>query len=750
MARVHAAGGARRRVATRRWIARVVAAAACVVAAGAVAQGQGSRPVEVDLDEGAGWVASNVGLLTLIDGESAEVVARVDIGSGSPAMSSTQNGLVGYAIDGQRGTMVRVDPRTFDADEPVQVVAGAAGHMDAHAATGAVYVVDEARGRVAVATPDLAVNRGHERSVADQVGSSAVDRDGRLWLLGATTGDVWSFDGADTQHARSVVAHPDQAQLVVADGKPIVVDGAERRAFEVHRSGGAGGRACIDAPAEDDSLRFGGAEKDARVYAVSGQQGVLRMSDLDSGECGDVALAVARPGSILGQPVEHAGRVFVPNYTDGTVTVVDIDRRTTVTTPEPVAQGIFELFVEDGFVFYNDPETERAGVIHLDGSFSPVLKYDPTQPRADLDNFTPAVEQPPQPADTGTAPDQAPGTDTTSTTAAAAPAGGDSSDGSVDDGGSTTSTSSAAAGGGSGPATSDPGAVPQDHSSSTTRSGPGSTVTSPPSGPGSTTGTTGGTGPGGGGPGTSSPGTSSPGTSAPGTSGTTDTTGSTVSEPTCTGPDSDGDGIPDDCDPLIDSDGDGVADSADQCQGFDDRHDADADGIPDDCDPDDDNDGVPDLNDLCPGSDDRIDVDNDGTPDGCDPVIGGPPVASIQDVAFEDAGDATFVTVTGTVSNPGTSPLDHVTVSISAQVSCLGGGNSFTDSTNQTDASGLTTFTVSFPESCPPPIKCKFGPPNPSPPGCDEFVPPAGITGTVSAVAVNTDGEAGPRGSFEF
>ncbi len=77
----------------------MIAAAACVVSVAAVAQGKGQRPIEVDLDAGVAWVASNVGLMTLIDGESAEVVARVDIGTASPAMTSSQADLVGYAVE---------------------------------------------------------------------------------------------------------------------------------------------------------------------------------------------------------------------------------------------------------------------------------------------------------------------------------------------------------------------------------------------------------------------------------------------------------------------------------------------------------------------------------------------------------------------------------------------------------------------------------------------------------------------------
>jgi hypothetical protein len=401
MASPRAAGGVRRRISStwRRWSLRVPALAACVLAVGVVSRGQGPAPVQVDMEAGGAWVASNVGLMTLIDGETAQVVARVDVGGASGALTASQAGATGYAVDGQAGTVVRVDPRTFAASPPIEVVPGAAGHMTAHAAERAVYVLDQDRGRVVVAGPDdLAVRDGRGASVADEVRSSVVDRHGRLWLLGATTGNLVAFDGhAAPRRVEHAVAHPDEAELVVAAGETVVVDRAAQQVRQINGAGHVTHRACIDASARDDTLRFGGAEHGALVLAVSGRQGVLRVSDLNGGGCADVAIPVTTPGSDLGDPVEHGGRVFVPNFSTGRVEVVDVERGTSTSTDEQVADGHFQLFLVQGFVFFNDPDSERAGVIHLDGSVAAVAKYDPTDPRSSLDNDRLAGAARPQP-----------------------------------------------------------------------------------------------------------------------------------------------------------------------------------------------------------------------------------------------------------------------------------------------------------------------------------------------------------------
>ncbi|MGH3308683.1 MAG: hypothetical protein ACRDOX_13450, partial [Nocardioides sp.] len=88
------------------------------------------------------------------------------------------------------------------------------------------------------------------------------------------------------------------------------------------------------------------------LYVVSGDDGVLRVSDLGSGDCGDVAVEVADPGNDLGAPQESRGRVFVPDFTAGTVIVVDLESRRVTRTAELVTPGTaFELFDRDGIVF---------------------------------------------------------------------------------------------------------------------------------------------------------------------------------------------------------------------------------------------------------------------------------------------------------------------------------------------------------------------------------------------------------------
>ena len=152
----------------------------------------------------------------------------------------------------------------------------------------------------------------------------------------------------------------------------------------------------MDVSPTDDAVRFAGGTARDEVYTVSGTDAVLRVTDLSTGTCDTVVSRIAAPGSDLGTPVELDGRLFVPDFSTGRVVVVDLDiRRVLVTTNPLVDVGTaFDLTAKDGFVFYNDTASEKAGVLDLDGTVRSVSKYDPAQPALGLE----APEQPEPPA----------------------------------------------------------------------------------------------------------------------------------------------------------------------------------------------------------------------------------------------------------------------------------------------------------------------------------------------------------------
>jgi len=378
---------------------RVVAGGGVLLAAAVVAsvavRGNGERSTTFEMVDGAAWVASSqVGLMTLIDGASGQVAARVEVADGPSELTVAQTATTGYAVDGGTGSVSRVDPTTFAVGAPVQAIDAADRGVQAWASDDALYVVDADRGRVAVADPtDLRPLEGAPSSLAAEITSTTLDGDGRLWL-GTSGGDLLWFDGADRHDRADAVTDPRDADLLPVDGGVALLDRGAQTVTLLDDQGRPRDEVCVDTDPTDASVRFAGSPRRRRVYVVSGDDGVLRVSDLDASDCRAVAVPVADAGDNLGVPEEVGGRVLVPDYTTGTVAVVDLGDGSVHRTGELVPAGTpFQLFDRDGIAFYNDPQSERAGVVHLDGSFTAVAKYDPADPSAGIDE--PAADESP-------------------------------------------------------------------------------------------------------------------------------------------------------------------------------------------------------------------------------------------------------------------------------------------------------------------------------------------------------------------
>jgi PKD repeat protein len=137
---------------------------------------------------------------------------------------------------------------------------------------------------------------------------------------------------------------------------------------------------------------------------------VLLVADLSDTSCDNTLVDLHVTDHELGAPREAAGRVFVPDFTAGRVLVVDVAARRVLANVAVLPERTeFELVPQGSFVFYNDPATEHAGVVRLDGSTKEIRKYNPDDPgdgvfrgpgTGDGKGATPPQSSPPNPPPT--------------------------------------------------------------------------------------------------------------------------------------------------------------------------------------------------------------------------------------------------------------------------------------------------------------------------------------------------------------
>ncbi|CAM3900937.1 PKD domain-containing protein [Kibdelosporangium persicum] len=361
---------------------------------------------DVRLLSGAAWLSSSkVGQVTLLDGNNVEVAAQVQVAPAGHSLEVAQQGSTAYAVDRSAGTVRRVEGGTYELSDPQAPIPDATNGLAVIPGRDTVYTVDKRRGMLAYTDPKSLAPQGN--AVTFAAGTAMIDDNGTLWAIDARTGDLTHVrDGK--LNIRRQVAQPGGAELTMVGGRPVVVDIAGRKAVSVDSDTGRPGDPVELDLRTTDTVQVSGSRRADRLYLVVGR-GVLNVCDLAANDCGKVI--GLREGNTYGPPVEAGDQVFVPDYTTGQVWIIDVENSRVIAKPTVLAPDVrFELLVRDGVVFYNDTNSERAGVIQLDGKVINAAKYDAGNPGKGLSGSV-APSAPPQrtsPAGQAVAPAQPP------------------------------------------------------------------------------------------------------------------------------------------------------------------------------------------------------------------------------------------------------------------------------------------------------------------------------------------------------
>lgn len=361
----------------------IAALAAAVVAAAIAVVGlnQGNDVRGARMLPGSAWLASaRVGQITLLDGASAEVSAQVKVAGPGDALTVVQQGSTAYTVDQSAGTIRRVDGATFDPTPPAAPIADAhGGGLDVIAGPTSLYTLDTTRGLLASTDPKTLDRHGEMLSVASRLaaGTVTVDDAGALWAVDTGSGDVVRVLGTD-KTTRSGVVKPGTSVITIAHGHPVIVDLTDRKAVSLDGDNGrVTGTFGLDLQ-PNDQIQVSASPHAERLYVVAAR-GVLDVCDITAERC-DNAIPL-NVGSDFGPAVEAGDRVFVPDYTTGQVWIISLRDSRVIAKPNVLQPKTrFQLMARDGLVFYNDTNSEAAGVVQLDGGVTQIKKYDKDNP----------------------------------------------------------------------------------------------------------------------------------------------------------------------------------------------------------------------------------------------------------------------------------------------------------------------------------------------------------------------------------
>jgi hypothetical protein len=115
----------------------------------------------------------------------------------------------------------------------------------------------------------------------------------------------------------TAITSGDGGRLVLADGAPVTIDLTNRTATRIDPETGhpTGDAACIDTSPADSTVTVAGSTSRPEIYTASGQDGALRITDLNTGGCAriiPISDQVRCPGSAAGsdlarriEPCQH-------------------------------------------------------------------------------------------------------------------------------------------------------------------------------------------------------------------------------------------------------------------------------------------------------------------------------------------------------------------------------------------------------------------------------------------------------------
>lgn len=322
---------------------------------------------------GSAWLPSReVGELTLVNGASAEVVARVAVAMPGDRLDALQDGSTGFAVNRTTGSIRRVDGATHDLTQPTTPIPGARDGLAVYLSGDSLYGLDTRHGVLVRVDPRTLVNR--DALPLPTHAQVAVGPAGRLWALDSDTGNL-VLARAGNSAIRRDAGSPGAETLAVAGESPVLIDhGGQTVQVLDPRTGEVEHRVQL-ALQPDARLRVGGATHEPRLSVVSAD-GLFVTCDLTAFACAD-AVPLPTRGAELGAPVRTGRTAFVPDHTTGRVWIVDLDtRRVLVTRPVVDPSTSYELLTRDGIVFFNDPESERAGVVRPGGEVVRITKYE--------------------------------------------------------------------------------------------------------------------------------------------------------------------------------------------------------------------------------------------------------------------------------------------------------------------------------------------------------------------------------------
>jgi hypothetical protein len=345
-------------------------------AVGLVAFGTGYRASTAMQNDGSAWLVKGR-TVAHVNGETRRADADVakDLATGKQGLEvvQTRSGDV-FVVNDDTGEVTRIDTGTMTPAQKRQESGkdeSGKDKVDVLSTGESTYLIDRQHSKVQEVDPKTLMT---ERTVdvPGRIDDAAVDDAGNCWVLDGKRGRLQRI--VDGQGAGEVAVGSGRGmRLTLVGGHPVVVEPTSGQVVRVdgnhavpaaHLPVSLGRQVEVNAPTAAGST----------AWLAVRSRGELVSVDVDTGRWRPLSLNVTE-GADLGPPVAAFGRVYVPDYTDRLVLVVDASSMKRLQDVEvPGHSPQFQLFLRNGKVWANDPYDQKGRVIGSDGRAAPIDK----------------------------------------------------------------------------------------------------------------------------------------------------------------------------------------------------------------------------------------------------------------------------------------------------------------------------------------------------------------------------------------
>jgi len=368
----------------RTWLQRgLLAGLVCAVVVFGLRAG-GSVARELTTVDGSVWLVDPPnGSLVQVNALARDVTAKVAVAGPRQQLVAAQVGRGAVVLNRSTSSVGRVDGATAEF-KPGRQLAATGSDLALVGQDAGVFAIDTAAGKLVALDADDLSTRYETSITAGQATPSVVDDRGRLWAYDGSRGELVRFDAATGDETRRTLLEPGVvAALTLSGGRPVLVRADTGEMLRIGDDAGAGQRLCRrDAPLSDRLVVAGSAPGDGSsfVFALDPDSGALWTADLQSGSCRGLPLRGDRQdvAESFGSPVVSGGLLYVPLLNRSRVLVVDgranrIERTIDLAFAVPDGNR-FELFAENGRLWFNDLQGAKAGVLSAVGAVMVVDK----------------------------------------------------------------------------------------------------------------------------------------------------------------------------------------------------------------------------------------------------------------------------------------------------------------------------------------------------------------------------------------